>query len=232
MNHNHGKLLNIDGGIVHFEHGQLLIETGAFYPLHNGAIKRGHIRIERGYRIFIDLNGVYGIGVMKDKPKGVVLEDRFSSIAQATVYIYENLLNEPIPMEYTNKCLNTVVGNVFAVIDPETLQYRLNFNTGADTSFYFKEFNKNDYPTEFEALDDAIYDNHSLYIALNYFFDDTYWVRADIDIADYDKNEQRNFLESYYSNESEIVHFLCRNDFDTNSIIAECIFETNIIDYI
>lgn len=220
FNNGYGKVLRIDGGIIHFENGQLIVDHGVFYPLKNGSLKKGFICTHHGYRVFLDLNGVAGIGVMEDSPNGKILVDRFTSVTAAKNYINELKGLDP---ECAVASLKDIHG--FTLTDPASLQFRCDYQT-SPTSYLFKQFNDAAYPELFKSFETL-----SLHNKLAVFLNNKYWAIADIDLNDYLMTERKEYLDAYYT-PPEVDHYLYRNEYETNAIVAECIFETDILDYI
>ncbi|WP_152184437.1 hypothetical protein [Sulfurimonas indica] len=82
--------LNIDGMIINFKEGSYLLEKWDFVKLQNGSMKYTVVDKFKGGTIKFNTNGVQKFSVWKN---GKCLEDRFTSIDDATEFISQGGLH-------------------------------------------------------------------------------------------------------------------------------------------
>jgi len=103
--------------------------------------------------------------------------------------------------------------------DNSTLQYCKKLNNNV---YLYVQFNDFDYPDEF----DRIKEDDSL--LKEFFSEDKFWIKATIDIREYTDKEIASYIKPYgytLKNIKEIYPI------EWEQIIAECIFETDLLEF-
>lgn len=119
--------------------------------------------------------------------------------------------------------------------DPDTLQFCLPYS---DTKFWYCQVNNVKLLPDAETMENLIYDvlcgypkglldlSKTVTEVKEFVFNRQFWFTSDIDVTEFDHEEQLELLKSYGYSWNDFS-----SDAERNQIICECYFEENICDF-